>query len=252
MDRDVSPVSQGQFASLSGRRALVTGASSGIGFATARALLQGGATVIATGRRIERLEMLASFAAASKEFLPIAGDVNDPPFRASLVNESGDVDILVNAAGVLQHVPFLQGDPSAWENMWRTNVHSVLCLSQLVARKMAKRRTGHIVNITSILASRVYPFTAVYAATKSAMRAISQGMRLELQAHGIKVTELAPGLVSTEILRDLSHPQVLEGYRSRTYAPLSPEQVAVAIVSALCASGNASVDLIEINPVGQA
>lgn len=240
----------GPGADLSGRRAIVTGASSGIGFATAQAFLRSGATVIATGRRADRLDALAS-GAGKNALIPIAGDVNDAAFRASLVETAGDADILVNAAGVLQHAPFLEGNADVWEGMWQTNVQSVLCLSQLVARKMVQRKTGHIVNITSILASRVYPFTMVYAATKFAMRAITQGMRLELHPHGIKVTEVAPGLVKTEILRDLNHPDVLEAYRRRAYAPLVPEQVADAILGAASATGNASVDLIEINPVGQ-
>lgn len=251
MDQE-EPTPSARWPSFSGRRALVTGASSGIGFATARTLLQSGATVVATGRRRERLEALAPSASDREAFIPVAGDVNDASFRADLVARAGDVDFLVNAAGVLQHVPFLEGDPAAWEDMWRTNVHAVLCLTQLIARKMIARKSGHIVNITSILASRVYPFTAVYAATKFAMRAISQGMRLELQSHGIKVTEVAPGLVQTEILRDLHHPEVVKSYQSRPYAPLSPEQVAAAILNALAATGNASIDLVEINPVGQA
>lgn len=252
MGRSEQPFARGQTASLSGRRALVTGASSGIGFATAQALLDAGAHVVATGRRAERLAALASSATDPNRVIAVSGDLNESAFRTALVDTAGDVDILVNAAGVLQHVPLLEGDPAVWEDMWRTNVQSVLCLTQLVARRMVRRKTGHIVNITSILASRVYPFTAVYAATKFAMRAISQGMRLELHAHGIKVTEVAPGLVKTEILRDLNHPQVLESYRSRTYAPLVPEQVAGAILGAVCAPGNASIDLIEINPMGQA
>lgn len=236
---------------LAGRRAIVTGASSGIGFATAQALLRSGATVIATGRRIDRLEMLSTVASDRKYLIVIAGDVNEPTFRGALVDQAGDVDILVNAAGVLQHVPFLEGDPAAWESMWQTNVQAVLCLTQLVARKMVQQKSGHIVNISSILASRVYPLTTVYAATKFAIRAISQGLRLELQAHGIKVTEVAPGHVNTEIFRELHHPQIIERYRNRSFAPLSADQVAAAILNALCADGNASVDLIEINPVGQ-
>jgi len=235
---------------LAGQRAIVTGASSGIGLATARALLAGGATVVAVGRRAERLQTLSVDRA--DRLVVMAGDVNDASFREALCNAAGPVDILVNAAGILQHAPFLEGDPGAWESMWRTNVQSVLCLTQLVARGMASRGHGHVVNISSILASRVYPYTMVYAATKFAVRALSQGMRLELQPHGIKVTEIAPGLVKTEILRDVHHPDVVAAYQARRYAPLSAEQVAKVIVDALSAPANACVDLVEINPAGQA
>ncbi len=106
--------------------------------------------------------------------------------------------------------------------MWRTNVQSVLCLTQLVARGMVERKSGHIVNISSILASRVFPYSMVYASTKFAVRAISQGLRLELREHGIKVTEVAPGQVKTEIFRDELHPLVAASYkggRSRRWWP---------------------------------
>lgn len=237
---------------LTGRRAIVTGASSGIGCATARALLAAGATVIAVGRRAERLRELLPVAAVANPPTLVSGDLKDSRFREALCKDAGDVDILINAAGVLQHTPFLEGDPAAWEDMWQTNVQSMICLTQLVARKMALRKSGHIVNLSSILASRVYPYTAVYAATKYATRALSQGMRMELHQHGIKVTEIAPGLVKTEILRELRHPDVVEAYKNRTYAPLVPEQVAKAILDVLSSEGNACVDLVEINPAGQA
>jgi NADP-dependent 3-hydroxy acid dehydrogenase YdfG len=233
------------------RRVVITGASSGIGAATAQALLQAGATVIATGRRRDRLENLARSADQTKRLIVVAGDIDDAGFRETLVSEAGDVDVLVNAAGILQHAPFLDGDPVAWERMWRTNVQSVLCLTQLVARKMKSRKSGHIVNISSILASKVYPFTAVYAATKFAIRAISQGMRMELHQHGIRVTEIAPGQVKTEIFREMNHPEVVASYRNRSFAPLLPEHVALAILSAISVADGASLDLIEINPLGQ-
>jgi len=252
MNASQAQASMHPYASLAGRRAIVTGASSGIGFATARALMGAGVTVIAVGRRADRLRELQLAAPDGHHFIAAAGDLNDDGFRTSLCAGADRVDILVNAAGVLQHTPFLEGDPNAWEAMWQTNVHSVLCLTQLVARGMAARGSGHIVNISSILASRVYPYTMVYAATKFAIRALSQGMRLELQPHGIKVTEVAPGLVKTEILRDVQHPDVVASYKKRTYDPLSPEQVSRAILDALSASANACVDLVEINPAGQA
>jgi NADP-dependent 3-hydroxy acid dehydrogenase YdfG len=235
----------------SGRRALVTGASSGIGYATALSLLRAGATVVATGRRIERLQALGADPGHAARLMAIVGDVDDDGFRRTLSEQAGAVDILVNAAGVLKHTPFLDGDPTVWEQMWRTNVQSVLCLTQLIARGMVDRRSGHIVNISSILASRVFPYSMVYASTKFAIRAISQGLRLELREHGIKVTEVAPGQVKTEIFRDEQHPLVAASYRGRTFLPLAADDVAAAIISALGVARDVGIDLIEVNPRGQ-
>src|SRR5690349_4053318 len=132
---------------LQGRHALVTGASSGIGRAVAERLLERGATVLVTGRRADRLDALKAEAAAGERLTAMAGDVDDDAFRRALVDRLPRVDILINAAGLLQHAPFLEGDPAAWERMWRTNVHSVMCLTQLAARRMVQQGSGHIVNI---------------------------------------------------------------------------------------------------------
>jgi NADP-dependent 3-hydroxy acid dehydrogenase YdfG len=214
-------------------------------------LLQAGATVVATGRRLERLKSLGAYVDGASHLVAIAGDVDDDGFRRVLAEQAGPVDILVNAAGVLKHTPFLEGDPAVWEQMWRTNVQSVLCLTQLIARGMVDRRSGHIVNISSILASRVFPYAMVYAATKFAVRAISQGLRLELREHGIKVTEVAPGQVKTEIFREEQHPLVAASYRGRTFLPLTAEDVAAVIMGALSMGRDVGVDLIEVNPRGQ-
>jgi len=248
-----APGDAGGFQALDGRSALVTGASSGIGREVVRQLANAGAVVHASGRREARLLALGDDLApdARGRIVPAAGDIDDEQFRRTLAARADGVDILVNAAGCLAHAPFLEADPRDWETMWRTNVHAVLSLTQLVARGMARRKRGHIVNISSILASRVYPFTLGYAATKHAVRAISQGLRLELHEHGIKVTEVAPGQVSTEIFRGEQHPRVSEAYQSRSFRPLDPRDVAAAILDALRMPPHAGMDLIEVNPVGQ-
>ena len=103
----------------------------------------------------------------------------------------------------------------------------------------------------SILADRVYPFTMAYAASKHAVRAVCRGLRVELAPHGIKVTEVAPGLVETAILSNTDHEEVLEAYSSRPYPPLVPEDIAHAITAAAASGPNACPELIAINPMGQ-
>ena len=102
-----------------------------------------------------------------------------------------------------------------WRAAWELNVHAMLVLSQGIARGMAERGSGHIINISSILARQVYPLTMFYAATKHATAAITRGMRIELAEHGVRVTEIAPGLVDTELMDRPDHPAVTAAYAKR-------------------------------------
>ncbi|EWY37196.1 hypothetical protein N825_20935 [Skermanella stibiiresistens SB22] len=233
---------------MNGERALVTGASSGIGRATALALARAGASVLATGRDARALDALAR---EHPSITTLAGDLTDTAFVAHLVEAAAGVDILVNNAGTLKHAAILEGDPADWERVFQVNVLALLALTQPVARVMAARGSGHIVMVSSLLARRVAPFTAVYAASKHAVAAITQGLRMELAPKGVRVTEVAPGLVRTGVMRDVDDPTVLASYAAKTFAWLTPEQVADAILHAVNAPATASIDLIEIRPHGQ-
>lgn len=236
----------------SGKRVLVTGATGGIGGAIAEAFVSEGAAVIATGRNADRLAELAGRCRdAPGSVETIAGDLTDAAFAAGLAEASAPVDVLVNGVGWVRHVPFLESDPADWEKSWRLNVHSVLVLTRLVARGMAARGTGQIVNVGSVLGDRVYRYTLFYAATKHALRAISRGLRLELAEHGIKVTEIAPGLVDTGLLDEIDHPEVLAAYAARDYPPLEAADIAEATLAATRAAPNACPELVVVNPMGQ-
>ena len=236
----------------SGKRVLVTGATGGIGGAIAEAFVAEGATVIATGRDRNKLAELAGRCRdAPGSVETIAGDLTDAAFAAELAEASAPVDVLVNSVGWVRHVPFLESDPADWEKSWRLNVHSVLVLTRLVARGMAARGTGQIVNVGSVLGDRVYRYMLFYAATKHALRAISRGLRLELAEHGIKVTEIAPGLVDTGLLDEIDHPDVLAAYAARDYPPLKAADIASATLAATRAAPNACPELVVVNPMGQ-
>lgn len=233
-----------------GRHALVTGASSGIGRSTALGFAMAGGTVLATGRREYALDSLSSEAAENR-IKTIPGDVTDWAFLDELAAEAGEVDVLVNCAGTLKHAPFLESDPNDWDHLFRTNVLSMMRLCHSVGRGMAARRRGHIINTSSILARAVYPMTTAYAASKHAVRAMTRGLRIELQPVNVRVTEIAMGLTGTDVLREIVHPAARHAYASRMYEPMTAEEVAEAILGAAAAPPNVCPEVIQLNPMGQ-
>ena len=236
---------------LAGKAVLVTGASAGIGKATAIALTQLGAKVIATGRRQTALDALKQQCGDSA-VETIAGDLNDARFVDDLVDAARDVDIFVNNAGVLKYAPIMDMTYADCESMFRINVLAALRVTQAVAKSMIERRRGHIIVITSIAAREVYQLGVIYCATKHALSSIARGFRIELQGHGIKVTEIAPGMVDTDIRASSGHPRVIAALNARTFDALTPEEVAEAVVFAAQATPNCCPDLIELRPKGSA
>ena len=236
---------------LSGRTALVTGASAGIGRASALALAQAGAKVIATGRRKEELDKLAKQCGGGS-IETIAGDLDDADFAGALAGRARDADILVNNAGTLKYAPLMDMTGEECEAMFRTNVLASFRITLAVARPMMERRRGHIIVMTSIAAREVYQLGVIYCATKHALSAFARGLRIELQGHGIKVTEIAPGMVDTGIRAGSTHPRVLKALEVRKFEALTPQEVAEAVVYAATAAPNCCPDLIELRPQGAA
>jgi len=228
---------------------LVAGASKGVGRETALLLAAEGARVVAVARDAEALETLARDAEGRIALMP--GDLTDGAFVDRLAVEAGEVDVLVNLAGRTAHAPFLDSDPDMWRNAWELNVHALLRLSQAIARGMVARRRGHIINISSILARQVYPLTMVYAATKHATAALTRGIRIELAEHGVRVTEIAPGLLDTELMAQADHPAVIAAYAKREKARLPAVEVARAIVYAAGTEPGTAPELIALNPHDQ-
>ncbi len=136
--------------------------------------------------------------------------------------------------------------------MFRTNVLASFRVTLAVARSMVARRRGHIIVMTSIAAREVYRLGVIYCATKHALSAFARGLRIELQGHGIKVTEIAPGMVDTDIRASSDHPAVLEAIKVRKFEALTSEEVAEAVVYAATATPNCCPDLIELRPQGSA
>lgn len=190
---------------LAGRVAIVTGASSGIGAATAHALSGAGATLVLVARRADRLEALA--AELGGDTLPVADDIADPlaPQRLHdrVMAQFGRADILVNNAGILHAAPIDLFDLDQLRPMIALNYEAVVRTSTLFARSMKAVGTGQIINISSIGANITAPGVGVYGGLKRALEAFTDCLRVELAGSGVKVGIVAPGTTSTEIFEDM-------------------------------------------------
>lgn len=185
------------------RTALITGATSGIGEATARVLANNDFNLILCGRRKERLEELRRELSDHTEIHTLSFDVRDrkdvESALASLDSKWKVIDVLVNNAGNAHGLdPIQSGNVDDWDAMMDINVKGLLYVSRTILPGMVERKRGHVINIGSIAGQEVYPNGAVYCGSKFAVDAISKGMRLDMNKAGIKVTTISPGLVDTE------------------------------------------------------
>lgn len=183
--------------------ALITGATSGIGWATAEHLAKLGFSLILCGRRQERLQALADQLASQVPVYTLRFDVRDrkavEQALASLPSPWQAINVLINNAGNAHGLsPIQDGNVDDWEAMVDGNVKGLLYVSKALMPGMIQRKSGHIINVGSIAGKEVYPNGNVYCASKYAVDALTQGMRLDLNPHGIKVTGIHPGLVETE------------------------------------------------------
>ena len=250
-----SNMSQSQ--SLIGKVALVTGASAGIGQATARSLAAAGAHVVVTARRANQLEeLVGEITASGGSAVSRTADVTDLCAVQQVVSdtlaENGRIDILVNNAGIMRISDMKENRISDWTEMVDVNINGVLHFLSAVMPHMIERESGHIVNVGSVAGRRPFPGASIYAATKFAIRALSWGLHLELgAAHGIRVTDIQPGYVSTDLLAD--QPDTLatwtEAWTGRR--TLEPEDVARSIEFAVTSPDHVSVSEILVRPTDQ-
>ena len=233
-----------------GRWAVVTGASSGIGEATARALAKVGFEVMVGARRMERLEALAAEIGGQAMRLDVADAASVETFCAAVPAE---LAVLVNnAGGALGLEPVAQARDIDWLTMIETNVLGLMRVTRaLLPRLLAGR--GHIVNVTSIAGREVYPNGAGYTAAKHAARAVTQTLRMELNGTPVRVTDVAPGLVETEFSRVRFFGDVERA--KKTYeglTPLTAADIADCVVWAVTSPAHVNVDEIVVKPVAQA
>ncbi|MBT9394697.1 SDR family NAD(P)-dependent oxidoreductase [Hymenobacter sp. NST-14] len=239
------------------KTAFITGASSGIGRATAVALAQAGYQLILAGRRRERLEELTRELSAVPTHL-LTFDVRD---RAavdaavqSLPAAFQDVDVLINNAGNAHGLaPIQSGDPQDWDDMLDGNVKGLLYVSRAVLPAMTRRNTGHIINIGSIAGHETYANGNVYCASKAAVAALTQGMRLDLLPHHIRVAEVNPGAVETEF-SEVRFKGDTERAASvyKGFDPLKAQDVAEVIAFMVTRPAHVNIAEVLILPAAQA
>ena len=237
----------------SSRIAVVTGASSGIGAATATALTRSGFRVVGGARRVDRVRKFVGEGGAALEL-----DVTDRQSVESFVGEVSRrfrrIDVLVNnAGGAWGLTPVEQSSDEDWTRMWQTNVQGLMYMTRACLPLLRKARYGHIVNLGSIAGFETYKGGACYTAVKHAVRAISRTLRLELNGEPIRVTEISPGLVETEfsVVRFHGDRQAAKN----VYAGLKPlvaEDVADCILFAVTRPPHVDIDEMVIRPVAQA
>lgn len=238
--------------------AIITGASSGIGAATAIALAEEGAQVAIAARRIERLnEVAQKIEAVGGKALPIVTDVSDETQVNSLVQKVnttlGRIDILVNNAGIGGLGTIEDSDPAEWRRQFDLNVLGLLYATHAVLPIFKAQGVGHVVNLSSVAGRITRAGMGVYSATKWGVNAISEALRQEVHKDNIRVTIIEPGMVATEFIDNITDPaakQALEA-RFKSVTPLQPEDIARAIAYAVTQPLHVNVNEILIRPTQQ-
>lgn len=239
--------------------AIVTGASSGIGAATARMLADEGAAVALAARREERLQSLqAEIEEAGGTALVVPTDVTDRAQVQTLVDETvdafGGVDVLINNAGIMPLSLMENLHEDEWEQMVDVNIKGVLYAIGAVLPIMLEQEQGHVVNLSSVAGRRVFPGGAVYSGTKFFVRALSEGMRDELaSAHNVRVTSIEPGAVDTELPHTITDEDLRSDFEESfgQLEMMESEDIAEAIRYALTAPQRVDVEELLVMPTDQ-
>jgi len=206
---------------------VITGASSGLGAETARHLVKNGARIVLGARRVDRLEALAEELGLGKDAI-VGTDVADPSQVQALVDRAialhGRIDVVINNAGIMPLAPLELLQIAEWSRVIDVNVKGVLHGIAAALPYMKEQKSGHVINVSSVAGHKVRAGNTVYAATKHAVRAISEGLRQEVKPYNIRTTILSPGAVDTELPASITAPEVAkatQGYYAQNAIPAS-------------------------------
>lgn len=235
---------------------VITGASSGLGEATARMLAQHGAHLVLGARRLERLEALATELRATGAQVEVkVTDVTRAEQVQALVDlaldRHGRVDVMLNNAGLMPHSPLDRRRLEDWDQMIDVNIKGVLYGIAAVLPTMQTQKSGHIINVASVAGHKVRAGSTVYSATKHAVRIISEGLRQEVKPYGLRTTILSPGAVATELPNTITEADVAENVRKLYELAIPADAFARAVIYALSQPDDVDINEILFRPTRQ-
>ena len=242
---------------IEGKIIVITGASSGLGEATARHLSAQGATVVLGARRIERLQILADeLIASGGKALALTTDVTKYEQVKSLVDAAvqkfGRIDVMINNAGLMQQSPLERLKVDEWDNMIDINIKGVLYGIAAALPHMKQQKAGHIINVSSVAGHKVTPNGSVYCATKHAVRALSEGLRTEVKPYNIRTTVISPGAVATELPNHVTDQESAAGIQKfyKSFA-IPADSFARAVAYAMSQPDDVDINEILFRPTSQ-
>jgi NADP-dependent 3-hydroxy acid dehydrogenase YdfG len=242
---------------IAGKVVVITGASSGLGEATARLLSSQGASVVLGARRVDRLKSLADeLTQKGGKALAVATDVTNSDQVKSLVEASvqkfGRIDVMINNAGLMPLSLIERLKIDDWNRMIDVNIKGVLYGIAAALPHMKKQKSGHIINVSSVAGHEVRPGSVVYSATKHAVRVISEGLRQEVKPYNIRTTVISPGAVATELPNSITEPDVAENIQKfyEEFA-IPAESFAQAVLYAMSQPDEVDINEILFRPTRQ-
>jgi NADP-dependent 3-hydroxy acid dehydrogenase YdfG len=241
---------------IKGKVVVITGASSGLGEATAMHLSAQGAIVVLGARRIDRLQSLAdALKACGGKALAIATDVTRCDQVKKLVDVAvqtyGRIDVMINNAGLMPSSPLERLKIEDWDRMIDVNIKGVLYGIAAALPHMKQQKAGHIINVSSVAGHKVRAGGAVYAATKHAVLALSEGLRQEVKPYNIRTTVISPGAIATELPDSMTEPDIAANMRKLYEIAIPAESFARAVAFAMSQPENVDVNEILFRPTGQ-
>ena len=241
---------------IEGKVVVITGASGGLGEATARYLSERGAVVVLGARRMERIDALArELAGSNGNAMAIQTDVTQSEQVQHLVDSAvekyGRIDVMINNAGIMPHSPLERLKIDDWDRMIDVNIKGVLYGIAAALPPMRRQRFGHFINVSSVAGHKVRPSSAVYAATKHAVLALSEGLRLEVKPYNIRTTVISPGAIATDLLDSITEADIAANVRKIYEIAAPADSFARAVAFAISQPDDIDINEILFRPTRQ-
>ena len=241
---------------IEGKVVVITGASGGLGESTARYLSERGAVVVLGARRMERIDALArELAGSNGNAMAIQTDVTQSEQVQHLVDSAvekyGRIDVMINNAGIMPHSPLERLKIDDWDRMIDVNIKGVLYGIAAALPPMQRQRFGHFINVSSVAGHKVRPSSAVYAATKHAVLALSEGLRLEVKPYNIRTTVISPGAIATDLLDSITEADIAANVRKIYEIAVPADSFAKAVAFAISQPDDIDINEILFRPTRQ-